>query len=629
MSTPIDGTTYPFDPTGTLASNLITGEMQILTVQNYRDYHFIVPFLAPYFTTTLKVVYQDPTGNVSTLVEGVDYVCTHVFHDASLACAAPIAGSISFYNTLLAGQVQLQYQTLGGIWTLNSQEIATILADQLHNPRVTTWEQVTEQPVTFPVIDHEWDLVDLVGMSDVVTELQNIEAAIRAGGATGLAAHIADHSNPHQVTATQVGLSLVQNFGIAGISDAIAGVSNTLYMTPAMTAQAVANIPSQALAQHEANYNNPHQTTAAEVGLGNVPNYPAAQTADAIAGTSNTVLMTPLMVATQIGNGLGQALAEHEDNYSNPHQVNAHQTGAYLQSEVNALLGGYLPVGGTASNSNLVYGLNQAALTAAILAGNAATASNATEVYGMDQPTLTAAILAGTAANATKVYGMDQPTLTATILGGTAANANEIGGQTPTAFANTITQQVLTQVQSSLGLVASQGLQDQDTTGAAWEWTALATVPVNAAGPNALPDATFIVQGGDSTADAVSGLWLVQLGTRGPSNAPVTMAVLNLTGQSMGYTAAAQFGWTIAAGSVAGTQTVTLWMKSHGSRNFFTTTELAQQSCSLLASAAAQATEPSGITYITEDAFARLSDVSTLVTQMTNQYTALTALITS
>lgn len=252
MSTPTAGTIYPFDPTGKLASNLITGDMQaIVPGDQGNSNHFIVPLLAPYFVDSLVALFQDTEGVQSPLVEGVDYVCTHVFHDASLACASRVAGSLSFYNLNLQGQIQLQYQTLGGIWTLNEAAINTILADRLHNPRITTWEQVTDQPVTFPVIDHEWNLVDLVGMSEILAELQNIEAVLRDNSSSGLAAHIADHENPHFTTQDQVGLGLVMNYAMAVNADAVAGVRSDLYMAPSTTlaaiTAAIAEIPPGAI----------------------------------------------------------------------------------------------------------------------------------------------------------------------------------------------------------------------------------------------------------------------------------------------------------------------------------------------------------------------------------------------
>lgn len=64
-----------------------------------------------------------------------------------------------------------------------------------------------------------------------------------------LASHLADKNNPHKVTAAQVGLGNVQNFGLATEDEAKQAISNAKYMTPSLT-QAVlsANINSIAYA---------------------------------------------------------------------------------------------------------------------------------------------------------------------------------------------------------------------------------------------------------------------------------------------------------------------------------------------------------------------------------------------
>lgn len=272
MTINLNELTYPFDPTGNLASNKITNELQVLTATNWRDYHFIVPKLAPFFEDGLKLSFRGLDNSVRRLEPGIDYFLTHQFHDASLACAKPIFGSISFNNVMLNGVVQIdEYQSLGGIWTLDEAKIAEILAERLRNPRITTWEQVVDMPISFPVIDHEWNLVDMVGMKEVMEALWGIEAQLRLSGQTGLAEHIANHNNPHMVTATQVGLGLVRNLMTASVAEAIAGLSNDLYMTPSATKAAMDQGPSKALAAHIADRNNPHQLKAADIDVWTIP----------------------------------------------------------------------------------------------------------------------------------------------------------------------------------------------------------------------------------------------------------------------------------------------------------------------------------------------------------------------
>ena len=179
MPTNLQNLSYPFDSTGSLVSNKITGEQQILTGANSLDYYFIIPKLGPYFSTSLVVSFRSLTDEVRLLVEGIDYYCTHWFISASRATATPIYGSITFLDLQLTGVVTLQYQTLGGVWTIDDTTIAQILGNILHNPRVTAWDVVSNMPVNFPPINHEWDLVDLVGASDIIASLGLVEDAIR------------------------------------------------------------------------------------------------------------------------------------------------------------------------------------------------------------------------------------------------------------------------------------------------------------------------------------------------------------------------------------------------------------------------------------------------------------------
>lgn len=197
-------TSYPFDPTGKKVTNKIVGEQHALTSSNYRDFHFIVPKLAPYFADSLRAMFRDTQGNLRNLVPGVDFQHTHWFVAASRACAAPVYGSISFYDLNLVGTVIIDYQTVGGIWVQDAAKIAQILSDRLHNPRTTAWDQVVDMPVSFPVIDHEWNLQDMVGMSDVTLKLTAIATAIRSNQLDGLSGHMAAR-NPHRTTAADVG----------------------------------------------------------------------------------------------------------------------------------------------------------------------------------------------------------------------------------------------------------------------------------------------------------------------------------------------------------------------------------------------------------------------------------------
>lgn len=190
---------YQFDPTGSLQANRVTNEQHILTITNAQDQFLIVPEFAPYFADSLVITFTSVAGETKVLDKDVDYYCTHWFSSASRACAKPIYGSISILDNTLSGHLTLEYQTLGGDWTISLDKITEVLADRIHNPRVTTWEQTGNTPYAFPVIDHQWDLADLVGMSEVVAKLNQIADAIYNNMTDGLAAHVREQ-NPHRLT---------------------------------------------------------------------------------------------------------------------------------------------------------------------------------------------------------------------------------------------------------------------------------------------------------------------------------------------------------------------------------------------------------------------------------------------
>ncbi len=562
MSTPNTCLTYPFDPTGSLVSNLIPGEQQQLVAQNFRNQHFIVPKAAPFFADTLSITFQDTSGNISTLQEGVHYYVTHWFISASRACAMRVYGSITFIDTALAGIVSLTYQTVGGEWTISAQQTATIMADVVDNPRITSWEEVSGTPYAFPPEAHSWDVNDMVGMDDVVSAIQGVTTALQSTGSTGLAAHEANHNNPHVVTAAQVGLGNVQNYSMAADSDAVAGISTALYMSPATTAAAiqsqvlgpfeahisnynnphdttaaqvglgsVANYaPAQnsdavsgtsttlymtpsttmvainssvgnALQAHILNYNNPHETSAVQVGLGNVANFSVAQNSDAIAGTSNSLYMTPASTAAAIANqGSNAILQAHITNYTNPHQVTAAQVGAYSTAQVQTILAGYLPIAATAANSTLFCGLTMAQVTADILSG---TASNASTIGGLTVAELQSYVSGGTASDSALFGGLTPAQWDAYIANATVANALTLSGLTVCE----LTTQILSGTAANslkLGGLSTAQLTTQILTGTAANANELSGLTV-------CQLTTQILTGTAANATTLSGFSLAQL----------------------------------------------------------------------------------------------------------------------
>lgn len=321
-------TQYDFDPTMSNVLNLVKGEQHVITSVNFRDYHYVIPNFAPFFAESLTLKMQYPNGTVRPMIEGKDYYLAFQFMDASATTDHPVYGAISFLDTDTEGVLTIDYHTVGGMWTLTPQKILEILANNERNPRITSWEQVVNPPERFPPINHPHDIVDFKTMSDVQVAVDRVRDAILANSGGGLAAHIGNFNNPHAVTKTQVGLSNVLNYGIATTIEAQAGTSNVKYMTPLRVKEAIDVLAANLVNTHASRNDNPHGVTKTQVGLSNVQNYPIATTAEAQAGVLNDKYMTPLRVMDVVSI-TNTNLANHLADFDNPHKVTKDHVGLF------------------------------------------------------------------------------------------------------------------------------------------------------------------------------------------------------------------------------------------------------------------------------------------------------------
>ena len=100
-------TTYDFDPTGTNLANRVVGEQHVVNSLDFREYNFVIPKLAPFFGENAVISFTDVNGVTRVLNEGVDFVFSHQFIQASKATAKPVFGSITFLNNATTGVVNI------------------------------------------------------------------------------------------------------------------------------------------------------------------------------------------------------------------------------------------------------------------------------------------------------------------------------------------------------------------------------------------------------------------------------------------------------------------------------------------------------------------------------------------
>lgn len=271
--------TYPEDRSGVLAGNRIVSESHVVTFDNTRDYHFIVPRFAPFFAMSVRLYKQVGSTLVPTTY-GVDYHFGLHFVGASLSVAQDIYGALVPLNVTEDTIFVIEYQTLGGQWTLDLPALTTAAADIAKNPRALTWEQMVSLPAMFSPTDHPWNFTDMVGQTELVNAILQVATAILNRASDDSANHTKNLLNPHDTTKGQLGLSLVQNYGPAGLLDAISGQMVDGLITPATLRAVLDNLGvlnvSTNLRSMESHIDDTelHTVSKKKVGLENVSNYP-------------------------------------------------------------------------------------------------------------------------------------------------------------------------------------------------------------------------------------------------------------------------------------------------------------------------------------------------------------------
>lgn len=434
---------YPFDYTGVDPNNLVLGEEHTMVRRAVRA---VATNHGPFFTQGLKV--YDARYPTVPLVpgepaQGGQYVAAELYAEATKRTGKEICAVIVITDPNVGDNIIINYQVVGGEFSSSIQVIADLVATLQLDNRAVKWGDILGKPDGFTPAHHLHDLGDVYGFEYVVDALERVRQAILMGDVAShdeiyryidhylaeikaqiavqqqaLDAHKADRQNPHGTNKVQVGLGLVENLPLASVQEAAAGLAQDRYMTPYLTRQTVYVFAEVPLANHVNNANNPHGTTAVQVGLGAVDNFSTAselearggtaanrfmtplRTAQAIAtqalvplaahindtnnphgvnkaqvglslvanyapataveavGSSNTVYMTPYTTRLMLDQVYWPVFTSHANNRSNPHGVTAEQTGAYTQAQTNYLLGLRLPMDGTAVNSQRLAGLD-------------------------------------------------------------------------------------------------------------------------------------------------------------------------------------------------------------------------------------------------------------------------------
>lgn len=298
---------YPLDLTGRNPDNLVVGERHGPCGPGNRV--FVLNY-GPFYTKRLVL------RNASTqaeLIPNVDYKAIQTFIEPTLKTGQLICSIIQIQPTAYNIEIDVDYQVLGGDYSLSTTALETLIADIQGDDRPVRWGEIIGKPEAYPPTPHIHDINDVFGWQYLCASLEAVRQAILIGDpsadedfyayvdqkfATAMAAtqdvsddlnaHLIDYNNPHHVTKDQLGLGNVGNYGLATPQVARLNISHETLITP-FTAP-------HAIEFHTGDMDNPHGTTKGQVGLGNVDNFPTATPQQAIDGTDNASFLTPYLM---------------------------------------------------------------------------------------------------------------------------------------------------------------------------------------------------------------------------------------------------------------------------------------------------------------------------------------------
>lgn len=160
---------YPdVDTTGENPRNLVLRESHLLTEINDRSKRTLVFNHSPFYRNNFLLEHRDVEGNYSELHEGVDFDFSLRHIAASVALGKDLFGGVTVHTNLISGTVVATYQTLGGKWVGDRSIVLENLASSIFNPRVGSWDQVTNVQEVFPPSPHTQPVETLKGWEDML-----------------------------------------------------------------------------------------------------------------------------------------------------------------------------------------------------------------------------------------------------------------------------------------------------------------------------------------------------------------------------------------------------------------------------------------------------------------------------
>ena len=135
---------YPEDMTGLNRDNRVADEVHILPNKAVRP---CAPKYGPFFVESV-LVFDKLTRQ--PLVKNVQFKCVELLKEATLKTNKEICQLILIVDPNVGSEVEVTYQTIGGLYQNDSSAIVNLYETFLKDNRPIDWENVENKPYEYP-----------------------------------------------------------------------------------------------------------------------------------------------------------------------------------------------------------------------------------------------------------------------------------------------------------------------------------------------------------------------------------------------------------------------------------------------------------------------------------------------
>jgi len=207
---------HDLDLTGASPDNLVVGEPHALSNRRYRVF---APTYGAFYAES-AVVRDATTGQ--PLAQN-QYYFGEALEQPTLETGKSIYAVVVISDPTVSPNVVIDYQALGGPYYASYAAIIQALETVAIDNRPVSWPSIPDKPDEFPPTWHLHDIGDLYGFEYLVNALDRLRDAILMGDQMShneifayidemlrrlnqaFGDHLTDYNNPHRTTAHQVG----------------------------------------------------------------------------------------------------------------------------------------------------------------------------------------------------------------------------------------------------------------------------------------------------------------------------------------------------------------------------------------------------------------------------------------